>query len=112
MTTSYAPRTGIATSSGRISTASAAFANAAIPTHLHQVPEGRLTYTVYSLLRKRKFQDVIRLLTAERISRPTSRAALSLLAYCYYQRHDFFNAASWYVPIVVTNPADLLDDDR
>jgi tetratricopeptide repeat protein 30 len=67
----------------------------AVPTHLSQVQEGKLTFTVYSLIRNRKYNDVIRLLSVERQARPQSRAALSLLAYCYFQVHDFMNAAQW-----------------
>jgi tetratricopeptide repeat protein 30 len=96
MSVNAPPRTGLATSSGRLATASnAAFALSSVPTHLNQVSEGRLTFTIYSLIRKRKYAEVIRLLSPELQTRPTSRAALSLLAYCYYQRHDFLNAASW-----------------
>ncbi len=94
---SYVPiRTGLATSSGRLTTAAGvALSTSAVPTHLSQVQEGRFTFTVYSLIRNRKYVEVIRLLTIERHARPTSRAALSLLAYCYHQTHDYMNAASW-----------------
>jgi len=32
---------------------------------------------------------------------PKSRAALSLLGYCYYQVQDFMSAANWYILYII-----------
>eukprot|EP00743_Colponemidia_sp_Colp-15_P002645 GILK01002867.1.p1 GENE.GILK01002867.1~~GILK01002867.1.p1 ORF type:complete len:660 (+),score=136.56 GILK01002867.1:205-2184(+) len=61
-----------------------------------QIPEGQYTSTVYSLIRDGKHEEVIRILTFELQNFPRSRAALSLLAYCYYQVQDFRSSAAMY----------------
>lgn len=57
------------------------------------IPEGAYTSTIYGLIRDRRFKEAINILSAELPSNPKSRAALSLLAYCYYNIGDFVSAA-------------------
>ena len=66
-----------------------------VPVSLFQVPEGKYTYTIYSYIRDGRFADVIKILTNELQTFPKSRAALSLLAYCYYQIQDYAESAGW-----------------
>ena len=61
------------------------------------LPEGQVTATIYGLIKEEKFDDAILILAEFRQSFSKSRAALSLLAYCYYQVGDFAGAAEWYV---------------
>jgi len=55
----------------------------------------KYTYTIYSYIKDQKFQDVIKILNNELQMFPKSRAALSLLGYCYYQVQDFMAASNW-----------------
>lgn len=57
------------------------------------IPEGKATSTIYGLIREQKYGDAINLLNAELQNFPRSRAALSLLGYCYYYLQDFRAAA-------------------
>ncbi len=94
MQTARPIRTGVATSAGgRISTTSRG--SAPIPTNLYQVQEGRYTQTIYNLLADGKLTDIVRILNTELHSRPRSRAALSLLGYCYFHLQNFANAVHW-----------------
>ena len=64
----------------------------AIPVASGSVPrmaDGTKTSTIYSLIRDAQYPDAITLLTSELSSNPKSRAALSLLSYCYYHAGDF-----------------------
>lgn len=63
-------------------------------------PESSLTATVYSAIREERFLDAIRLLTAQLQSFPRSRAALSLLGYCYYALSDYRSSAQCYEELV------------
>ncbi|KAI8836789.1 hypothetical protein BJ741DRAFT_605193 [Chytriomyces cf. hyalinus JEL632] len=74
------------------------------PTNLYQLPEGKYTATIYGMIRDTRFQDVIKLLTNELQSFPKSRAALSLLAYCFYQVQDFSSSANCYEQLVRSHP--------
>lgn len=58
-----------------------------------RVVEGNKTQVIYTLLRDQKYTEAIKLLNNELQSNPKSRAALSLLAYCYYYMQDFPAAA-------------------
>jgi len=71
-----------------------------MPLGLFQIPEGKYTYTIYSYIKDQKFQDVIKILNNELQMFPKSRAALSLLGYCYYQVQDFMSAANCYEQLV------------
>ena len=48
------------------------------------MPDGQYTQTIYSLIRDQKYMEVISILTNELQFSPRNRAALSLLAYCYF----------------------------
>uniref|UniRef100_A0AC35TRF9 Tetratricopeptide repeat protein 30 n=1 Tax=Rhabditophanes sp. KR3021 TaxID=114890 RepID=A0AC35TRF9_9BILA len=61
-----------------------------------QIKDGEYTTTVYTLIREDKHADVIRILQNELDRSPNSRAALSLLGYCYFQFQDFVMAADCY----------------
>ena len=60
---------------------------------------GNKTASIYGLIRDGKYQEVIRILTQELQQTPRSRAALSLLAYSYYQSQDFEAAARMYATL-------------
>lgn len=60
-----------------------------------RVPDGQYTNVVYSFIRDGKYADAISILSQELQNYSKSRAALSLLGYCYYQSQDFHNAVSW-----------------
>ena len=62
------------------------------------VPEGQYTSTIYELVADGKHTEVVQILSHELQNFPRSRAALSLLGYCYYQLQDFLNSASMYSP--------------
>jgi tetratricopeptide repeat protein 30 len=68
----------------------------AAPVSLLQIPEGRYTENIYNYIKNRKFNEVIKILSNELQSFPRSRAALSLMAFCYYHLQDWNNAANWY----------------
>eukprot|EP00741_Cyanophora_paradoxa_P021809 tig00000241_g21052.t1 len=69
-----------------------------------RVPDGQYTKVIYSLIRDRKYQEVIDVLTYEMQNFPKSRAALSLLAYCYYMTQEFQSAAQLYEQLVRAYP--------
>lgn len=68
------------------------------------VPEGQYTSTVYSAIKDRRYADAVQLLAYEMQNFPRSRAALSLLGYCYYQMQDYKNAAAMYEQLTKTCP--------
>lgn len=76
----------------------------ATPVALNQIPDGKYTHTIYSYIRDSRFQDVIKLLSSEIDAFPKSRAANSLLAYCYYQVQDYAAAADRYEQLVTNFP--------
>ena len=65
-------------------------------TGLKQVQDGQYTQVIYSLIKDQKYTEAIQLLNVELQNNPQSRAAYSLLGYCYYHVQDFTNAASIY----------------
>ncbi|KAI8900460.1 hypothetical protein BC833DRAFT_581763 [Globomyces pollinis-pini] len=74
-----------------------------VPTSLLQIPEGKITSTIYSFIRDGRYHDVIKILANEGNS-TKSRAALSLLGYCYYQIQEYFNACDCYDELVKLLP--------
>jgi len=60
------------------------------------IREGEITQTVYSHIKDHQYDDAVRILHTELQQFPHSRAALSLLGYCYYHMQDFQNAAQMY----------------
>ncbi|EQC42807.1 hypothetical protein SDRG_00528 [Saprolegnia diclina VS20] len=57
---------------------------------------GSYTSTVYGHIRDQKYDEAVRILQIELQNHPCSRAALSLLGYCYYHMQSFHNAVSMY----------------
>jgi hypothetical protein len=49
-----------------------------------EIKDGEYTKTIYSMIKESRFNDAIAALSYIYDSHPTSRAALSLLAYCYF----------------------------
>jgi tetratricopeptide repeat protein 30 len=64
------------------------------PSSLKQIPEGKITATIYSFIRDSRFNEVIKILLNEN-SCSRTRPTLSLLGYCYYQVQEYYNAADW-----------------
>ena len=48
------------------------------------IKDGEYTSTIYGLIKEQRFNEAIAILTYIYDSNPSSRAALSLLAYCHY----------------------------
>ena len=60
------------------------------------VRDGQATNQIYGLIRDGKHHEAIAILTAKQLEFPSSRAALSLLAFCYYYVSDFQSALQHY----------------
>ncbi|CAI5440264.1 unnamed protein product [Caenorhabditis angaria] len=60
------------------------------------IKDGEYTATVYGLIKDQKFIEATRILQYQNERDPKNRAALSLLAYCYYHTQDFSSAADCY----------------
>ncbi|AYU80501.1 hypothetical protein, conserved [Leishmania donovani] len=61
-----------------------------------QVQEGTFTSTVYGYIRDHQYEEAVELLATQLEEFPRSRAAVSLMAYCYYMMGDYGEAASLY----------------
>lgn len=68
------------------------------------IKEGEVTATIYGMIKEQRYTDAISLLNVVMETYNKSRAALSLLGYCYYQMQDFVNAADCYEQLTATNP--------
>jgi len=71
---------------------------------VQNIAEGARTETVYGLLRDGRWEDVVQLLTTELQKFPRSRAALSLLGYCFYMMQDWPNTVRMYEQLVKLFP--------
>jgi len=70
-----------------------------------QVAEGTFNTTIYTMIKEKKYDEVIEILTNQLDSNfPRSRAALSLRAYCYYHKGDYNSAAQSYETLVKIVP--------
>lgn len=69
-----------------------------------KVGEGTKTQLVYAMIRDGQYPDAIKYLNTELANHPKSRAALSLLGYCYFYIQDYANAASTYEQLVRSCP--------
>ena len=77
----------------------------AIPTGpVTRIADGAKTSTIYSLIRDAQYPEAISLLTSELSAHPKSRAALSLLSYCYFHASDFQSASQCYQQLVSLFP--------
>lgn len=65
------------------------------PQSLTQVQEGKYTQTIYTLIRDRKYKEVIKIVSTYLDTDPHNRAALSLLGYNHYMLEEFENAINW-----------------
>ncbi|XP_058231576.1 intraflagellar transport protein 70A isoform X2 [Hemibagrus wyckioides] len=68
------------------------------------IKDGEFTATVYKLIKDARHGDAIHILSNELQKHMKSRAALSLLGYCYYHVQDFTNAADCYEQLVQLHP--------
>lgn len=71
---------------------------------METLPANQYTSTIYSAIRDQRYQDAISILNIELQNFPRSRAALSLLGYCYYRLGDFTSAAQCYEQLVSICP--------
>lgn len=69
-----------------------------------QVKEGEYTTTIYGMIKNQKFNEAIQILSQELENHPKSRAALSLLGYCYFQVQSFDAAADCYGQLTQLHP--------
>ncbi|RUS78025.1 hypothetical protein EGW08_014200 [Elysia chlorotica] len=69
-----------------------------------QIKEGEYTSTVYGFIKDQRFQEAIQILNHQLQGETKTRAALSLLAYCYYQVQDFVNASDCYEQLASLHP--------
>lgn len=69
-----------------------------------QVQEGTFTATVYSYIRDHQYGEAVELLSTQLEEFPRSRAALSLMAYCYYMLGEFSESAGLYDQLVRVCP--------
>mmetsp|Transcript_33020 Transcript_33020/g.66612 ORF Transcript_33020/g.66612 Transcript_33020/m.66612 type:complete len:120 (+) Transcript_33020:188-547(+) len=75
-----------------------------VTTTNHSNTGGSLTTTVYSYIKEGEYLNAIHLLEAQLDKFPTSTAALSLLAYCYYHLEEYDKASSMYEQLVEVCP--------
>jgi tetratricopeptide repeat protein 30 len=68
------------------------------------LPQGKYTSTIYGAIKEQKYHEAIEVLEMELQNFPRSRAALSLLGYCFYQISDFAGAMSAYEQLVALCP--------
>ena len=68
------------------------------------VRDGKATEQIYSMIRDGKYHDAIAVLQQKQFEFPMSRAALSLLAYCYYYVSDFQLAMQSYEQLMKMCP--------
>jgi tetratricopeptide repeat protein 30 len=64
------------------------------------LPQGEYTSTIYGAIKEHRYAEAIEILSLELQNFPRSRAALSLLGYCYYQISDFGAATQAYEQLV------------
>ncbi|KRY57296.1 Tetratricopeptide repeat protein 30B [Trichinella britovi] len=68
------------------------------------IEDGDKTKTIYTLIKDGHYSDVIPLLTFQLTINNNNRAALSLLAYCYWQIQAFSSAAECYRQLTLLYP--------
>ena len=65
-----------------------------------RMQEGQYTQTIYTYIKQGQYVEAIDCLLPEYENNNNSRAALSLLGYCYYQIGDFISAADCYGQLI------------
>uniref|UniRef100_A0A8D3CJB0 Tetratricopeptide repeat protein 30 n=1 Tax=Scophthalmus maximus TaxID=52904 RepID=A0A8D3CJB0_SCOMX len=68
------------------------------------IRDGEYTATIYKLIKDGHYVDAIHILNGQLQKHTKSRAALSLLGYCYYHLQDFSSAAESYEQLAVLHP--------
>ncbi|XP_050962168.1 tetratricopeptide repeat protein 30A isoform X3 [Labeo rohita] len=68
------------------------------------IKDGEYTAAVYKMIKEGRYGDAIHILSKEHQKHTKSRAALSLLGYCYYHMQDFTNAAECYEQLTQLHP--------
>ncbi|XP_066978143.1 intraflagellar transport protein 70A isoform X1 [Macrobrachium rosenbergii] len=69
-----------------------------------QIRDGEYTKTIYTLIKEQRYSEAVQILNHILEAYPSSRAALSLLAYCYFYMQDFVNAANCYEHLTMLFP--------
>jgi len=69
-----------------------------------EIKDGEYTSTIYTLIKEQRYIEAINILNYIYDTNPTSRAALSLLAYCYFYMQDYVNAANCYEQLSTHHP--------
>eukprot|EP00814_Leptocylindrus_danicus_P015931 CAMPEP_0116017596 /NCGR_PEP_ID=MMETSP0321-20121206/8139_1 /TAXON_ID=163516 /ORGANISM="Leptocylindrus danicus var. danicus, Strain B650" /LENGTH=647 /DNA_ID=CAMNT_0003487813 /DNA_START=53 /DNA_END=1996 /DNA_ORIENTATION=- len=64
------------------------------------VPDNQFTAVIYNLIKEEKYDECVRILEIQIQNLPRSRAALSLLGFCYYNLEDYLRASSTYEILV------------
>ncbi|KAM3598012.1 uncharacterized protein V6R79_012336 [Siganus canaliculatus] len=68
------------------------------------IKDGEYTATIYKLIKDGQYVEAIHILNGQLQKHTRSRAALSLLGYCYYHIQDFTNAAECYEQLTQLHP--------
>ncbi|XP_051995517.1 tetratricopeptide repeat protein 30A isoform X1 [Xyrauchen texanus] len=71
---------------------------------LTTIKDGEYTATVYKMIKEGRYGDAIHVLSKEHQKHTKSRAALSLIGYCYYHMQEFTNAAECYEQLTQLHP--------
>ncbi|XP_047212654.1 tetratricopeptide repeat protein 30A-like [Girardinichthys multiradiatus] len=68
------------------------------------IKDGEYTATIYRLIKDGQYVEAIHILNGQLQKHTTSRAALSLLGFCYYHIQDFSSAAECYEQLTQLHP--------
>lgn len=68
------------------------------------IKDGEYTATIYKLIKDGQYVEAIHILSGQLQKHTKSRAALSLLGFCYYHIQDFTNAAECYEQLTQLHP--------
>ncbi|XP_040010653.1 tetratricopeptide repeat protein 30A isoform X3 [Xiphias gladius] len=68
------------------------------------IKDGEYTATIYKLIKDGQYVEAVHILNGQLQKHTKSRAALSLLGYCYYHIQDFTNAAECYEQLTQLHP--------
>ncbi|TMS14677.1 Tetratricopeptide repeat protein 30A [Larimichthys crocea] len=68
------------------------------------IKDGEYTATIYKLIKDGQYVEAIHILNGQLQKHTKSRAALSLLGYCYYHLQDFTNSAECYEQLTQLHP--------
>ncbi|XP_037544378.1 tetratricopeptide repeat protein 30A [Nematolebias whitei] len=68
------------------------------------INDGEYTATIYNQIKDRKYVEAIHILNGQLQKHTKSRAALSLLGFCYFHIQDFSNAAECYEQLTQLHP--------